>query len=857
MVSHRFTVNKENEMKAMINGILACAAAVSSMGAMAAVEPLEVVPLADNAVRIVRGGRSAEDFTYLGVKRGVKVKRSTTAKGELYTLPSMSVEVDKKAGTITFKDKSGKVILKELASDLQDGEIQGEKTHRARAEFDSPEGEFLCGLGQFQDGYLNARGLPRRLTQVNTQISMPMVTSSRGWSMLWNNPGLTEFNPGAGRVRMTRTAVGDKAVVADVTTSSGGAKEERRNGLFTAEIEVAEAGDYALLLDVGRKMARKHNLSVDGRKVFDFNNTWLPPTASAIVHLDAGRHVLTADIEKDDEPSVEYGRVADRTVFASPVAEGVDYTVFVGNADEAIGTYRSLSGSSPLPPKWAFGYVHCRERYHSQKELLENARKFRELGIPIDVIVQDWQYWGKYGWNAMKFDEGNYPDPKGMMDELHSMDIRLMLSVWSKIDRGSEVGKEMEQRHFNIKGTDWIDFFNPDAANFYWENFNKRLIKPFGIDAWWLDATEPENDDLAGRRVRGGTLAGERVRNSYPNQVSKTIAEGIRGTTDERVMILTRSGAPGLHRYGSFVWSGDVGHDWETLRRQLAGGLGLAAAGHPWWTFDAGGFFRPWGQYKDTGYHETFLRWLEIATFSPMMRVHGFISDTEPWRYGDEVLAAVRKQIALRYRLMPYIYSAAKVVTEGGTMMRPLVMDFPGDNGALKAETEYMFGRSLLVAPVLKAGIDKMDVYLPKVEGGWYGLTSGQGPLQSGRTVSVPVTRDEIPVFVKAGSVLVTAENPMRSTAGSDKVDLTATVHPGADGSFTLYEDAGVDRGYERGECANVRFSWDDANGVLTIGAREGSYPGMPAKRTIKVRRVGGGIQEVVYDGHAKTVLLK
>lgn len=286
-----------------------------------------------------------------------------------------------------------------------------------------------------------------------------------------------------------------------------------------------------------------------------------------------------AELSRGDQPVVYYRPVTDETVFQSPVAQCVDYTVFIGTPDEIIASYRELTGKAPLMPRWATGYIHCRERFHSQDEILQTVDRFKREEMPLDVIVQDWQYWGKYGWNSMRFDEDHYPDPHLMTDSLHHRGVKLMLSVWSKIDKNSEVGKQMVQEGHYIPGTDWIDFFSPTAAQAYWRNFSERLL-PIGIDAWWQDATEPENDDLVGRRVNNGRWSGELVRNVYPLLVNKTVYEGLRHDQPmKRPMILTRCGFPGIQRYGSALWSGDVGNDWETFRRQLTAGLGMQAAG--------------------------------------------------------------------------------------------------------------------------------------------------------------------------------------------------------------------------------------------------------------------------------------
>ena len=611
--------------------------------------------------------------------------------------------------------------------------------------------------------------------------------------------------------------------------------------MFQATIDLTEDGDYSLLLDVGQKMARRHNLTIDGQTVIEMQNTWLPPTASTIVPLKAGRHTLTAELSRGDNPVVYYQKVKDQTVLRSPVATAVDYTVFIGSADEIIASYRELTGEAPLMPRWALGYIHCRERYHSSEEILQTANRFDQEHLPVDVLVQDWQYWGKYGWNAMRFDEDHYPDPKALTDSLHRMGKRLMLSVWSKIDKNSEVGRQMGADNYYIPGTDWIDFFNPQAAASYWQNFSQRLV-PLGIDAWWQDATEPENDDLAGRRVNNGKWAGELVRNVYPLLVNKTVYEGLRrDAPGRRPMILTRCGFPGIQRYGSAMWSGDVGNDWETLRRQIVAGLGMQAAGIPWWTYDAGGFFRPGNQYNDQAYIERMLRWIEISVYLPLMRVHGYMSNTEPWNYGAEAQRIIATNLKRRYELLPYIYSnTAEVSFKGSTLMRPLVFDFADDSEALSQKHEYMFGRSLLVSPVTEPGVTKWKTYLPKSKGGWYDYHTLQH-YDGGQTVTTDVDLSYIPVFVRAGSIL-----PL----DGDRV----MVFPGADGSFTLYEDDGTTTDYEQGASSTIYFDWEQQRQRLTIGKRVGNFDGMSKRRTFKVLMVEENsnikyVKDLQYNG--------
>ena len=647
---------------------------------------LTVRYVAKNAVRIqYTEGSACDEWPDWSYVRDNEVTRS-----------DIRVSIDRKRQVLTIKDKRGRTVFTATHHDME-----GEQATLA---FSSARDEFLYGLGQFQDGYSNVRGLSRRLTQVNTQISLPMLLSSKGYGVLWNNYGMTEYNPCSQHVSLVnQTGEGVREEV-DVTSTEG------------------------------------------GEVVFDLQNLWLPPTMSQIVHLEAGRHQVTSELTKDDQPVLYYNKVRDETVFCSPVATKVDYTVFVGSADEVIATYRELTGPCPQMPSWALGYIHCRERFHSQDEILQTANRFHQEQIPVGVIVQDWQSWGKYGWNSMQFDEEYYPDPKTLTDSLHHMGIRFMVSVWSKIDKRSEVGKMMLDKEYYIPGTDWIDFFNPDAAAAYWLQFRTRLV-PLGIDAWWQDATEPENDDLAGRMVNAGHWRGDQVRNVYPLLVNKTVYEGLKACGKDDSFVLTRCGFPGIQRYGAALWSGDVGNDWETLRRQITAGLGVQAAGVPWWTYDAGGFFRPHNQYTDQAYIYRMLRWIELSVYLPLMRVHGYMSNTEPWNYGSEAQAIIADCIRERESLRPYIEECARrVSSEGYTLMRPLVFDFADDPQALAQKYEYMFGPRLLVSPVTEPDVTEWQTYLPKTQGRWRDRLTGKY-YEGGQTVTTAIDKRHIPVF--------------------------------------------------------------------------------------------------------------
>lgn len=818
---------------------------------------LRLMPLTEGAVRVVRSRGIAHELPEL-VYLPVKAPAYTLKKedgGYILTLKNVRVKVSVSDGRISFLSSDGKVILGEEGGQIQASSVQGEQTYVSTQTFHSPSDEYLYGLGQFQDGYLNVRGLTRRLTQVNTQIAIPFVMSNKGYGLLWNNYGLTDFNPSSSVIALQKTGASGDKVTVNVTSTEGGKEEVRESNVFAGSLQVESDGQYALMLHVGSSMARRHNLEIDGRTVVDLNNLWLPPTVSVLVDLKAGTHRLKAELTKEDTPKLYFRKVDQTTTFRSPVSNGIDYTFFAGTADEVITSYRAVTGEVPMLPAWALGYIHCRERFHSQKELLETASRFRREKLPVDLMVQDWQYWGKYGWNAMRFDEADYPSPREMVDSLHRMDMRLMLSVWSKVDQNSVLGKKMAEKAYYIPGTPWIDFFNPEAASFYWQNFRDSLVLPIGIDAWWLDATEPENDDLVGRRVNHSSYPGEVFRNVYPLVVNKTVYEGLRslsangekqGSFSPRTVLLTRSGFPGIQRYGVATWSGDVGNDWDTFRRQIVAGLGISVCGLPWWTYDAGGFFRPGdAQYTDVHFHERFSRWLQTSVFLPLMRVHGYMTNTEFWNYGDKVTEMARKSLALRYRLLPYIYSeSAWVSLEDGTMLRPLVMDFPQDTLALSLKYQYMFGRSLLVSPIVEEGPATWKTYLPAVRGGWYDFYDNRH-LSSG-WVQTSVSPDYIPVFVKSGTILPLASGYADETKTALQSDWEIRVYTGTDGTYQLYEDNGTDSEYEKGACSCIRLTWNEKDATFVIGERKGTFAGMKPVRKLKIVKVASSSNGVI-----------
>jgi alpha-D-xyloside xylohydrolase len=814
---------------------------------------------AENAIRVRCGSWDSSqepELVFTSTLQKVASSIGFDARSSWLQTARIKAVVDKRTGSIEFLNAEGKVLTQEIPGSRRLSHLNGSQgpLETAEVQYALQSGEHIYGSGQFQDGYLDIARLPRKLVQLNSQISIPFLLSSRGYGILWHNYGMTELNPPGNHLALTAAETGASQSVA-VTTSSGTQRQVRAEKDFSGDLEIPADGDYAIVLDSGRTMTDRYHLRIDGKVIFDLANQWLPGSTSGIAHLTAGAHHLTVEANANDQPSVDWGLAENKTVLRSPDARQLDYTVFAGNGDQVISSYRRLTGEAPMLPEWAFGFIQCRERYHSSDEIIETIQQFRKDEIPLDLIVQDWQYWGKYGWNAMRFDEAHYPDPAALVKQVHDLHARLMVSVWSRFDLASEVGKQFTDKNYYIPGTTWVDFFNPAAANLYWQNFSTRM-RSLGIDAWWLDATEPENDDLHNRTVFVGS--GDEFRLVYPLYVAKTVYEGSRKDAPEtRVMILSRSAFLGEQRYSVATWSGDIGSDWDTLRRQVTAGLDYAAAGLPYWTTDTGGFFRPGRtQYSDPAYRERFIRWLEFSTFSPLMRVHGYMTNTEPWNYGPEMVGQERNLIELRYKLLPYIYSqAAAVTSSGGTIMRPLVMDFPDDPRALDQKYEYMFGPAFLVAPVLDPGITKAHVYAPKSKGGWFDWWTGQF-IASGADAAVDAPVGKIPLLVRAGSIVPL--DPVQQYVGEKKNSpLELRIYPGADGHFTLYDDDGLTYRYEHGQRATIRAAWNEKAGTLTLGTRQGTYRNMPSRRELRVRLLRDNQwseKDITYSGRSMSI---
>jgi len=720
------------------------------------------------------------------------------------------VTVDSTTGAVTFLSKDGKPVLaepKDGGKSLDVPSLAEMKTWQVQQTFLSPSDEALYGLGQHQEGIFNLRGVPIRLHQANTNISIPFLLSSKGYGILWNNPSLTDVNPA------------DQPIAIDPNTGKG-------------KFTTGAKGVYGFLLASDNK--DRLLLEVNGHHVIDLQNMWLPTSASGYVELEANKEYEISARGGPSGTQLAVRPPQDTTTFRSEVGKAIDYYFFYGPAlNRVISDYRQLTGEAPLFPKWAYGYWQCRERYHSQQEILDTAAEFRKRKIPVDALVQDWQYWGKYGWNAMKFDEDHYQQPKQMLDQLHAEDLHMMISIWSKFGEDTDVFKQMKAQSFLIPGEPWTDFFNPAAASAFWRRLKQGIFDD-GMDAWWMDASEPEFDVLKGKQTFLGS--GDSVRNAYPLYVTKAIYEGQRATTErKRVVILTRSAFAGQQRNAAASWSGDISANWITLQRQIAAGLSFSMSGLPYWTTDIGGFFRPGDQYTSDAYHELLVRWFEYGTFCPIFRVHGYKSNAELWNYGPQVERILTEYDELRYHLLPYIYSAAWGVTnDGETLMRALPLEFPSDPRARGVSDQFMFGPALLINPVTTERATQRKLYLP-AGSDWVDFWTGKR-LPGGQIIAAESPLDRIPVYAKAGSIVAFGPSAESASAKPDPIELR--IYGGADGNFTLYEDEGDNYNYEHGVHSLIHIHWDEKAEKLTIEDRRGNFPGMLEHRTFHIVRV-------------------
>ena len=653
----------------------------------------------------------------------------------------MKAKVDTASGLVTFTDLADTVVLAEDGKTLTSVTVEGVKTFRVETTFKSPSNEALYGLGQHQDGVMNRKGTNERISNVNTQINVPVLVSNRGYGVFWDNYANSDF----------------------------------------------------------------------------------------------------------------YGNESSGTKYryVSEVGDQVDYYFFYGpSIDQVVARYRTATGAAPLLPKWAYGLFQSKDKYSTQAELLAVKDGYRKNNIPVDAIVQDWDYWTPYAWGSHYMQESRYPDPGALITQMHQANVHAMISIWPLYEtKNSQKTGELDNYNalndakalFSSGGSHhFYDPFNASARTLVYQQIHERLLGKYGWDAIWADNTEPQGypDGVNVHAADTALGKGAFYINAYPLGHSRALYEGWRsmGQKEKRVYVLTRRAFAGQQRYSATCWAGDIGCDFPTLARQVSAGLNFAAAGMPYWTTDIGGYTGHGLDWSSAANSELFTRWFQYGAFCPIFRIHGGGSrELYGNQWNSTTKANLLKVDTLRYRLMPYIYSLAwKVTSEGYTMMRHLVFDYPTDTSVLNIKDQFLFGPAFLVNPVVSANATSRSVYLPA--GTWYDFWTG-ATSTGGSSSSVAAPLSQMPLFVKEGSIVPMGPNIQYATQSIDPLELR--VYKGKDASFTLYEDAGDSYDYETGKYSLIRLTWSEASQSLTVGARTGSYTGMPASRTFNVVWVG------------------
>ena len=719
-------------------------------------------------------------------------------QGNVWSSSELTVKLDPKTKCLTFSTAKGKLLLREKNCDL--GKVQ--------QVFTLDKDEAIYGLGTIQNGKMNRRGEHKRMEQSNLEDFQSVLQSIKGWGLYWENYSPTQFDDDA-------------------------------NGMS----------------------------------------------------------------------------------FTSAAGAGIDYYfMYGGSADGVIAQMRHLSGDVPMFPLWTYGFWQSKERYKTARETEGIVDQYRALNVPLDGIIQDWQYWGSnYLWNAMDFLAEDFSNGKQMIDNVHKKHAHFMISIWASFGPMTQQFRELDEKGLLLPIETWpqsgishvwppimkypsgvkvYDAFSPVARDIYWKYL--KTLYDYGTDAWWMDSTDPDffnpRESDYQHKVYGGTWRSQR--NAFPLETVRGIYQSQRkDDRGKRVFIMTRSSFAGQQHYGSNMWSGDVNSSWDMLRKQVPAGLSFTLTGNPNFNTDIGGFFC--GSYNTRGggsapknpqFQELYVRWMQYGLFCPVFRSHGADAPREIWQFGkkgEPVYDAIEKMIRLRYRLIPYLYSTAWQVTSANdSYMRPLFADFAADKKVWNTTDEFMFGHSILAAPIVDpqyteekiirtnamTGWDRQNnvnandnlnvdftatktatKYLPK-GATWYDFWTGK-QFKGGQTVTLQTSLETVPMFVRAGSIVPLG--PEMQYVGEKAWDnLEMRVYPGADGTFTLYEDEGDSYNYEKGVHSTITFLWNDKSRTLTIGERKGEYPGMLKSRRFTVVLPNGNSQTIDYDGQQKQIKL-
>ncbi len=801
---------------------------------------------------------------------------------------ALSVEVSKADGTLQFFKADGTPLALDGRSSFEPLEVEGKRAWSTTVSYASTEDEAFYGLGQHQAGEFNHKGLREELYQYNTKISVPLVVSNKGYGLLFDAYSLSRW--GSAQPYKQLGEVFDLQLTGTYRPREGEPVVQQEDSLFyenewalknlpevplmgakvsyEGTITAHETGDYHFI----QYYAGFQSTTVDGVEVMSrrWRPAWNPNSYKFTVHLEAGKPApIKIDWDPDGDVSYIGLRVApletpeqeSRLTFWSEFEPQADYYFIAGgNYDGVIKGYRQLSGKAQVMPKWALGFWQSRERYSTQEDLVETLSEMRRRHIPVDNIVQDWQYWPEDQWGSHEFEASRYPDPEKMLDDVHQMHGRFMISVWPKFYTNTEHYKELKDAgyaytHAEDDGlVDWLgheqSFYDAYAAGgrkMFWNQMDESLYSKYGkkIDAWWMDASEPNLRDCLPMDYFKWLLtpnalgSSTEYLNAYALVNAQAIYEGQRSVDpDKRVFLLTRNGFAGLQRYSTASWSGDIGTSWTDMRMQMAAGLNYSMSGIPFWGMDIGGFSVMSKFYDPANadeWQELQTRWHQFGTFVPLFRTHGQWPRRELWNIAPEGSSAYNSilwYMQLRYRLMPYLYSlAADVHFKDATLMRGLPMDYPTDPEVRDLSDQWLLGPALMPCPVYEYKARSREVYFP--EGGWYDFYTGQY-VQGGQRLTVEAPYERIPLYVREGSIIPVGD-AAEWTENLPADHITFLVYAGKDAHFTFYEDDGLTYGYEKGECSSIEVRWDDASRILTLDQRVGSFPGMLKSRTFCV----------------------
>lgn len=848
---------------------------------------------------------------------------------------AISATICRATGHVTFADSAGNTILAEDSRTFEavDAEAVGTvgaevPLYTAQQVFETDSTEAFFGLGQHQADEFNYKGKNEELFQYNTKVSVPFIVSSRKYGVLWDSYSLLRFGDPRPYAQLNRAFT-----LYDKDGEAGGLTGTYINGeqkvvrtedslyfedlmtiknlpeafplygsdvTYEGYIEPKDSGTFRFILYYAgyMKVYINNEIVVPER----WRTAWNPNSYKFAVDLEANIRVpIRVEWQPDGGESycglrvltpVEE-EVQNKLSWWGEVQEQIDYYFVYGESiDDVISGYRTLTGKAQIMPRWAMGFWQSRERYKTQDEIVSTLREFRERRIPIDNIVQDWSYWPEDAWGSHEFDSLRYPDPQAMVDSIHALHGHMMISVWPKFYTSTEHFKEFDSKGWMYRQAvedslrDWIgqgyhysfyDAYSEGARKLFWEQMNEHLYC-YGIDAWWMDASEPNVRDctplLYRKQLCGSTALGSSAQyfNAYALVNAMAIYGGQRSVNpNSRVFLLTRSGFAGLQRYSTATWSGDIATRWEDMKAQISAGINFSISGIPYWTMDIGGFCvekryeKAAGEYLKSGrensdlkeWRELNTRWYQFGAFCPLYRAHGQWPTREIWNIAPEGHPCYESMVyytKLRYALMPYVYSLASMTWFNDyTIMRALVMDYTDDAGTYNIGDQFLFGPSLMVCPVYEYGARSRKVYFPAGKD-WYDYYTGE-VIAGGQTKMVAAPYERIPLYVPAGSILL--YGPEIQYADEKAADvIEVAIYGGADGAFTLYEDENTNYNYEDGAYATISFTYNDAEGTLSIGKRKGTFEGMLNERTFIVHRIGKSPVEVKYDGASQVINL-